>query len=171
MTSPPTLTWLTNEIFELLDETFDEVHGNYLDRGTSLFETLATVSAVEASRPVSARCASIAGQVDHVRFYLDTIRGYMQGTITGKTDWRQSWLVTDVTPDEWDALKQRLRELVHQHRGHAPGVRCRGMAGGGVWEFGDAGAYRLPPRRDPPSPVYDPGVSNGSTAPDRGEIG
>ena len=110
MTSPPTLAWLTNEIFELFDETFDRVQGNYLDRGTSLFETLATISAAAASRPVSARCASIAGQVDHVRFYLDTIQGYMQGTITGKTDWRQSWAVTDVTPEEWDVLKQRLRD-------------------------------------------------------------
>lgn len=110
MVSNTTLSWLSDEIFELFDETFDQVHGNYLDRGTSLFETLETIDAAAASRPVSASCASIAGQLEHVRFYLDTIKGYMQGTISGKTDWRASWVVTEVTPDEWEALKQRLRE-------------------------------------------------------------
>jgi hypothetical protein len=36
----------------LLDETFDNVHGYFLDKGTSMFETLATVSAEEASGAV-----------------------------------------------------------------------------------------------------------------------
>ena len=33
----------TGALYALLDETFDNVHGFYLDRGTSLFETLATI--------------------------------------------------------------------------------------------------------------------------------
>jgi hypothetical protein len=70
---------LAQEVYDLLDETFEHVHGIYLDGGTSLFETLETVSADEASRPVSARCASIAGQVEHVRFYLDVLERYMRG--------------------------------------------------------------------------------------------
>jgi hypothetical protein len=36
-----------------LEETFENVHGIYLDGATSLFETLATISAEEASVPVS----------------------------------------------------------------------------------------------------------------------
>ncbi len=39
----------------MFDETFEQVQGMYLDKGTSLFETLATVTAEEASRPVSAK--------------------------------------------------------------------------------------------------------------------
>jgi len=65
----------TKELYELLDETFNQVHGIYLDKGTSLFETLETITAEQASRPVSATCASIAAQVEHVRFYLQVLQG------------------------------------------------------------------------------------------------
>jgi hypothetical protein len=94
----------------LLDETFDHVHGAYLDRGTSLFETLATISAAEASRPVSARCASIAAQVEHTRFYLDLAARAGRGEPTGPVDWDATWSLTSVTDAEWDALKARLRD-------------------------------------------------------------
>ncbi|MDQ3524712.1 MAG: hypothetical protein M3451_06625, partial [Chloroflexota bacterium] len=45
------------------EETFTDVTGIFLDRGTSMFETLATISAEEASRPVGGGCANIAAQV------------------------------------------------------------------------------------------------------------
>ena len=99
----------TNELFPLLEETFERVNGIYLDKGTSLFETLDTISAEEASHPVSAHCASIAGQVEHVRFYLQVLQDYMQQKEIGKIDWQASWYLKTVTPDEWEALKQRLR--------------------------------------------------------------
>ena len=38
----------TGALIPLLDETFDNVHGIFLDKGTSLFETLATISSEEA---------------------------------------------------------------------------------------------------------------------------
>ena len=41
----------TNPLCTLLDETFDKVHGAYLDKGTSLFETLAAISAVGTGNP------------------------------------------------------------------------------------------------------------------------
>src|SRR3712207_2820795 len=63
----------TQELYAPLDETFERAQGIYLDRGTSPFETLATISAEEASRRVSATCASIAAQVEHVRFYLEVL--------------------------------------------------------------------------------------------------
>ncbi len=54
----------TGALYTLLDETFDNVHGIFLDKGTSMFETLATISAAGASipggRPV--RHAGGAGQ-------------------------------------------------------------------------------------------------------------
>ncbi|MEZ4664470.1 MAG: hypothetical protein R2911_43615 [Caldilineaceae bacterium] len=61
----------TNVIGYALKETFESVHGVYLDKGTSLFETLADISAAEASIPVGGKCATIAAQVEHTRFYLD----------------------------------------------------------------------------------------------------
>ena len=100
----------TNELFEVLDETFEQVHGIYLDKGTSLFETLATITAEEASRPVSATCASIAAQVDHVRFYLDVLERHMRHETVGTIDWQESWQLKAVTSAEWDALRRRLKE-------------------------------------------------------------
>jgi hypothetical protein len=109
MTQQIPLTVFTDELFPLLEETFERVNGIYLDKGTSLFETLDTVTAEEASRPVSASCASIAGQVEHVRFYLQVLQDYMQQKEVGKVDWAASWYLKTVTSEEWEALKQRLR--------------------------------------------------------------
>ncbi|MDZ4765490.1 MAG: hypothetical protein SGI73_13140 [Chloroflexota bacterium] len=95
----------------VLTETFEKVNGIYLDRGTSMFETLATISAEEASRPVSATCASLAAQVEHTRFYLDTLEKFVRGENPGEVDWDHIWnTVHAVTSDEWEASKTRLRE-------------------------------------------------------------
>lgn len=51
-----------------LEEIFEKVHGYVLDPGTPLFETLSSMSAEEASKPISANCACLAAQVNHVRF-------------------------------------------------------------------------------------------------------
>lgn len=92
-----------------LVETFESVHGLYLDKGTSLFETLATITAEEASRPVSATCATLAAQVEHVRFYLDVVANHMEGKDEGKVDWGEIWrTVSAVTPEDWAASKARL---------------------------------------------------------------
>jgi hypothetical protein len=104
------LASFTTALGQLLDETFERVQGIYLDRGTSLFETLATISAAQASRSESARCASIAAQVEHVSFYLEVLARYARGEAVGKVDWQASWQRTTVTPGEWEALKERLRE-------------------------------------------------------------
>jgi len=109
MSTPDLRDRFTGTLFALLDETFEQVHGIYLDRGTSLFETLATISAAEASRPISATCASLAAQVDHVRFYLDVLEQYMRGEAVGEVDWQSSWRLRAVTPEEWESLKARLR--------------------------------------------------------------
>ena len=43
----------TNTLMQYMEETFESKHhGIFLDRGTSLFETLETISAREASIPV-----------------------------------------------------------------------------------------------------------------------
>jgi hypothetical protein len=99
------------EIFRCLDETVEKVHGIYLDRGTSLFETLDGISAEDASRPIAEGCATIAAQVEHVRFYLDVLNDVMQREEVAKIDWREIWQsVREVTPEEWEEQKRRLRE-------------------------------------------------------------
>lgn len=105
------------ELFEIFDETFEHSHGIYLDRGTSLFETLATISAEEASRPVSIRCASLAAQVAHVRFYIDILSKYMRGEDAGKVDWGEIWRTVEaVTPEEWAESQRQLKASYQANR-------------------------------------------------------
>lgn len=111
----------TSNLFDLFEETFESHHGIYLDKGTSLFETLETITAQEASRPVSAHCASLAAQVAHVIFYLEVLEKAIQNQEIGKIDWSDIWnRVEAVTPEEWTSLKtqlkqtyQRLSNLLH----------------------------------------------------------
>ena len=90
----------TKELFDLLDETFEHTQGIYLDKGTSLFETLDTISAQEASRPVSIKSLSIAAKVEHVCFYLGVLEGCIQRKTIGKIDWQESWQLKEVTPEQ-----------------------------------------------------------------------
>jgi hypothetical protein len=95
----------------LLDETFDNVQGYFLDKGTSMFETLATISAEEASVPVGGKCATLAAQVKHVAFYLDVLDKAVRTQQFERQDWDKIWRETRaVTPEEWEALKSSLRE-------------------------------------------------------------
>lgn len=98
-------------LLQLIDETFSQVHGMYLDKGTTLYETLEGVSAEEASRSASPATATVAAQVEHVRFYLDVLDEIIRtGDIEKKYNWREIWeTVREVTPEQWEDLKRRLR--------------------------------------------------------------
>jgi hypothetical protein len=103
--------YFANALDDMLDETFDNVRGYFLDKGTSLFETLATISAAEASIPVGGKCATLAAQVRHVTFYLDVLERAMRSGEYARVDWDEIWRTTkEVSPDEWEGLKTDLRE-------------------------------------------------------------
>ena len=99
-------------LLELIDETFSQVHGMYLDKGTTLYETLDGVTAEEASRSASTQTATVAAQVEHVRFYLDVLDEIVRtGNYEKKYNWREIWeTVREVTPEQWEDLKRRLHE-------------------------------------------------------------
>jgi len=100
----------TNAVLELLDETFDNVQGFYLDKNTSLFETLADISAEKASIPVGGRCATLAAQVKHIAFYLDVLEKAIQDIEMTNVDWGEIWRTVDqVTEAEWQAIQAELR--------------------------------------------------------------
>jgi hypothetical protein len=100
----------TNALVALLDETMDHVRGYFLDGGTSLFETLATISAEEASIPVGRKCATLAAQVKHVAFTLDFVDKSVRDPSLPAVDWGEVWrTVSRVTPDEWQAYQAELR--------------------------------------------------------------
>ena len=110
-TSQIQVAHFTNAIYALLDEFFDNVHGYCLDKGTSLFETLATISAAEASVPVGGKCATLAAQVKHVAFYLDVLEQNVRTQQYERVDWGKIWRETAaVTSEEGSAIKAQLRE-------------------------------------------------------------
>ncbi len=102
---------VTQDLFDILDETFVTHHGVFLDKDTSLFETLETITAAEASIPVGGKCATLAAQVAHVNFYLEVTEAYILKKDLGKVDWGDIWRrVNKVSPEEWKAYKDQLKE-------------------------------------------------------------
>lgn len=99
-----------NGLLNVLSETMVGVQGFYLDGGDSLFETLATVTAAEASVPVGGKCATLAAQVKHTAFYLHVIDQSVRNPDFPRPDWGEIWrTVNSVTPAEWEAIQAELR--------------------------------------------------------------
>jgi hypothetical protein len=115
-------TELVQELMAVLEETFEQHYGIYLDKGTSLFQTLDNITHVQASRPVGGRCASIAAHVAHITFYLEVLERYFVANDTSKADWGAIWrTIEQVTPAQWDDLKTQLqltyRRVINALRG------------------------------------------------------
>ena len=116
----------TKALFEILDETFENHHGIFTDKGTSLFATLETITPAQASRPVFTGY-SIAAQVAHVTLYLDVLERWIRTQENEHVEWEEIWgTVREVTPDEWVARQADLKRA-HQ----ALLVTLRGIE---VWE-------------------------------------
>lgn len=106
-----TLERFKGGLFAVFSETFEKSGTIYLEHGTSLLETLDTISAEEASKPVSATCATIAAQVAHVRLYIELMESFLAKKPMDDPDWGEIWrTVTTVTPEEWEASKSALKE-------------------------------------------------------------
>ena len=95
----------------LLRETFEgspEGQGSaYLDRGVGVFITLEKLSAEQVSRSVHG--TTIAAQTEHAKFYLDRLCEFINGR-EERVNWEDSWLIEDVNPTEWDALRAGVRK-------------------------------------------------------------
>src|SRR5512138_2156931 len=102
---------VTQNLFDVLDEAFVKHHGIFLDAGTSLFETLETITAAEASIPVGGKCATLAAQVAHVNFYLEVLEDYILNKERENVDWDEIWRrVNKVSTEEWKAYQDQLKE-------------------------------------------------------------
>lgn len=98
-------------VLQFMTETFEKPMGIYLDPETSLFQTLETISAAEASIPVGNKCASLAAQVAHVIYYIESFERFALQGDNSPRDWGLIWrTVEKVTPEEWEAYKSKLRE-------------------------------------------------------------
>ena len=98
----------TDSLFQLLRETFEGppagVGSAYLDKGAGLFQTLDALSAADASRGPWPGASTVAAHCEHARFYVHALLDFMRGA-TEKVDWGRSWLVREVSADEWDGLR------------------------------------------------------------------
>jgi hypothetical protein len=103
--------FITQDLFDILDEAFVTHHGIFLDKGNSLFETLETITAAEASIPVGGKCATLAAQVAHVNFYLEVLEDYILKKERENVDWGDIWRrVNKVSTEEWKAYQDQLKE-------------------------------------------------------------
>jgi len=117
MTETTLNVMLTDALLQAMEETFEKVNGIYLDRNTSIFETLATIDAAEASRATSSSCATIAAHVAHMTYYNDLLLRVIAGEEDTETDWDHIWqTVSAVGPDEWETIRQDLRASYEQLR-------------------------------------------------------
>lgn len=103
----------------VLDEIFESVHGYLLDPNTSFFDTLGTISAEEASKPISMNSACLAAQVNHSRFYLDMMMDTVKSGEYKDADWASSWRVGPVDDAEWQDLIDQLRSTYQEVRAFA----------------------------------------------------
>lgn len=100
---------IKKSLFTLLSETFEsgkEPSGTmYLDRGTGLFDTLAELSAKQASQEIHG--TTLAAHVHHSLFYLEVLERAIQGDFS-KANWQESWQLASVDEERWQALKSNL---------------------------------------------------------------
>ena len=100
----------TRQMSDVLDEIFEQHHGIFLDENNSIFDTLNTINAGEASQPVGGKCATLAAQVAHVTFYLDVVERFIRTQASERVDWGEVWRTVDVVaPQEWEGLRQDLK--------------------------------------------------------------
>lgn len=108
-------------LLSVLDEATDSVHGMFLDKGDSLFETLVGITADQASQPLGPGSGTIAAKVNHLRVYFDAVLTNVRAGEFVPVDWDASWAVGSVDEATWQALVARLRASVNEFRALAAG--------------------------------------------------
>ena len=101
---------IKKQILDLLEETFERSHGIYLDKNTSLLETINSIPYEKVGVSYHGIPETIAGHVNHAIFYIVVLKEYITGKRKGETDWNESWKVKQVSKEEWEELKTKLNE-------------------------------------------------------------
>src|SRR6185503_20371517 len=82
---------MQKEALLFLEETFETHHGIYIDKGTTLLDTLSDLTAAKASLRASPQTASVAAHVRHTVFYMQVLQQALRGKEVGKVNWREVW--------------------------------------------------------------------------------
>ncbi|HRN17799.1 MAG: hypothetical protein WC972_04075 [Trueperaceae bacterium] len=104
-----------SNLFDVLDEFFEGpppgATGTIaLDRSGSFRQSLADLSATDASREAFPGATTVAAQVIHTTYYLTNLLRYLdpQGDKASRADWAGSWARETVADTEWDAVRADL---------------------------------------------------------------
>ena len=103
----------TLSFFALLEETFEKVPeegGFYLNKDTDLLTTIEGLSAENASSSIGDNEATVASHVEHMRFYMTILKGFISQDSTDVVDWKESWQIKKVNEKEWKKLKKTVWE-------------------------------------------------------------
>ena len=110
---------LTTAVQQLLTESFHGADGGttwFLD-GEGLLATARTLDAERASRSPVPGGATVAGHVEHVRWFVALLNAFARGE-QPQIDWAQSWTVREVDGAGWDALLRDLEREYTELHGH-----------------------------------------------------
>lgn len=108
---------ITDSVVTLMTEAFagppDPRETWFIDNrpDSGILGAIADVTAAEASTPVggsSESGATIAGNVEHLRWYLANANNALSGG-EYSPDWTKSWLVSSVDEAAWEDLRRSLR--------------------------------------------------------------
>jgi hypothetical protein len=97
----------------LLEEIFETRHDPVLDPGETLRETLASITAEEASRESAAGLAPISAQVAHIVLLIDE---QLRGQPTEDSAWADAWSIQAVSADEWSVLRDQVPDRYERVR-------------------------------------------------------
>jgi hypothetical protein len=80
----------------------------FIDQGTGVFQTLATVTARQASQAPSPGHTTIVAHTEHTRFHLAGMNAFLRGE-NPKLDWAASWKITELDQQGWEKLQHDLK--------------------------------------------------------------
>lgn len=101
-----------DNLFVLWDEVLgvpEKAEGptRVLDLNTGWAQSLATLTAAEASRPVAPGGTTVAGQTAHAAYYLDVFEAIVENRHE-RADWQGSFQPAAVDEQAWAQRKERL---------------------------------------------------------------
>ena len=91
----------------LLEEAFENVHGYFLSKNTSILETLKSINSNVASRLFENGKETIVGHVKHTLLALKYSQDYLKKNDLSKYEWNKDWKDT-VNDNEWTVLINEL---------------------------------------------------------------
>jgi hypothetical protein len=99
----------TLELFdEMLDCPTETPSTRFVDRGSGFLNTLAALTAAQASAVAVPEATSIVAHSEHTRFYMQMLLEFMAGR-TERVEWSASWQLPTVDDATWLALQTQLR--------------------------------------------------------------